>query len=527
MSVRLFIPKDTTAQALGAESTARAIAAHSTLHGLDIQIVRTGSRGLFSMEPLVEVETPTGRIAYGPVQATDVPSLFSANFLNGGDHPLRRGSPESIGYFARQDRLTFKRVGVIDPLSLPEYEAHGGWRALRAAVASQPSDMVEEIVRSGLRGRGGAAFPAGIKWRTVLQARAEQKYVVCNADEGDSGTFSDRMLMEGDPFQLIEGMILTGWAVGATEGYIYLRSEYPVAWETMTRALDLARAAGYLGREILGSGRPFELHLRKGAGAYICGEETAMLESLEGKRGMVRPKPPLPALKGLWGQPTVINNVMTLAAVPWILDHGASQYAAHGVGRSRGTLPFQLAGNIRHGGLVEKAFGVTLRELLYDFGGGSASGRPIRAVQIGGPLGAYLPESKFDTVLDYEAFAAAGAMVGHGGIVAFDDTVDMARMARYALEFCAIESCGKCTPCRIGSTRGVEVMDRILQGQRRPENLALLRDLCDTLSQASLCAMGGLTPAPVLSALQYFPEDFQRPPVPATGSRASRTLRRH
>ena len=526
MSVRVYVPLDSTALAVGAEATARAIAETTARRGLDVSLVRNGSRGMFWLEPFVEVVTPQGRIAYGPVEARDVPALFDADFLNGGAHPLRRGAVESIPYFATQERLTFRRVGLIDPLSLTDYEANGGWRGLRAAITAKPADLVEEVVRSGLRGRGGAAFPTGIKWRTVLGARAEQKYVVCNADEGDSGTFSDRMVLEGDPFGLIEGMIIAGLAVGATEGYIYLRSEYPQAFKVLASALDRARAAGYLGNDILGCGRGFEIHVRRGAGAYICGEETAMLESLEGRSGLVRPKPPLPALSGLWGRPTAINNLVTLASVPPIIDRGGAHYASHGSGRSKGTLPFQLAGNIKYGGLVERSLGVTLRELLYDYGGGSATGRPIRAVQVGGPLGAYLPESRFDTPLDYEAFAAVGGMVGHGGIVVFDDTVDMARMARYAMEFCAIESCGKCTPCRIGSTRGVEVLNHVIEGRRRPENLALLRDLCDTLSGASLCAMGGLTPSPVLSALNHFPEDFNRPPAPA-GGLASRTVRRH
>jgi formate dehydrogenase iron-sulfur subunit len=318
--------------------------------------------------------------------------------------------------------------------------------------------------------------------------------------------------MEGDPFVLIEGMTIAGLAVGATSGFIYLRSEYPDAERALGLALAAARAGGFLGPDILGSGRAFDIELRRGAGAYICGEETAMLESLEGKRGMVRPKPPLPAIAGLYGQPTVINNVITLASVPVILDKGAAYYAEYGMGRSRGTLPFQLAGNIRHGGLVEKAFGLTLRELLHDFGGGTRSGRPIKAVQVGGPLGAYVPESQWDVPLDYEAYAAMGAAVGHGGIVVHDDTADMAKLARYAMEFCAIESCGKCTPCRIGSTRGVEVIDRItgLSGEQ-PQQQAqvhLLRDLCDTMLHGSLCAMGGMTPYPVLSALDHYPADF-------------------
>ncbi len=483
----VFVPRDAAALSLGADEVAAALAAAGH------QVIRNGSRGMFWLEPLVEVVTPAGRVAYGPVTPRDVPGLFE-------NQTLRLGLTEEIPYLKKQERLTFSRVGVTDPLSLTDYEAHGGWRGLRAAQAMRPAQIVEAVVASGLRGRGGAAFPAGIKWRTVLGAAGAEKYIVCNADEGDSGTFSDRMIMEGDPFVLIEGMAIAGLAVGARKGYVYVRSEYPHA----ERALQAAIVAA---QPLLGD---FDIELRRGAGAYICGEETALLESLEGKRGMVRPKPPLPAIAGLFGKPTVVNNVITLASVPVILDEGPQHYADFGMGRSRGTLAFQMAGNVKHGGLVEKAFGITLRELLYDYGGGSASGRPIRAVQIGGPLGAYFPESKFDVPLDYEAFAAAGGMIGHGGVVVFDDTVDMAKMARYAMEFCAVESCGKCTPCRIGSTRGVEVIDRIRVGQRREANVELLRDLCDTLIQGSLCAMGGMTPYPVLSALDHFPEDFRR-----------------
>jgi formate dehydrogenase iron-sulfur subunit len=504
----VYIPIDSAALSVGAERVAQAVAREAARRGLQMRVVRNGSRGLFWLEPLVEVATPAGRIAYGPVSEQDVPGLFDAGFLEGAPHLLRLGLTEDIAYLKRQERLTFARVGITDPLSLDDYAAHRGWNAVKAALAMTGEDIVESVVESGLRGRGGAAFPAGIKWRTALGASADQKYIACNADEGDSGTYSDRMIMEGDPYQLIEGMIIAGIAVGATQGYIYVRSEYPYAERTLNAAIASALNAGCLGNDILGSGKAFHLEVRRGAGAYICGEETAMLESLEGKRGMVRFKPPLPAIQGLFGKPTVINNVITFASVPIILNRGAAYYRDYGMGRSRGTLPFQLAGNIKHGGLVEKAFGLTLRELLYDYGGGSASGRPLRAVQVGGPLGAFLPEAQFDTPLDYEAFAKLGAMIGHGGVVAFDDTVDMARMARYAMEFCSIESCGKCTPCRIGSTRGVEVVERIMRGENRESNIALLRDLCETMVDGSLCAMGGMTPFPVLSALNYFPEDF-------------------
>jgi len=517
MNVKIYLPCDSVALALGADALAAALQAQAAQAGLEMELVRNGSRGLFWLEPLLEVVTPAGRVAYGPVGADDVPSLLAASFHTGGAHPLRLGLTEDIAWLKNQERLTFARVGVINPLSLADYQAHEGYAGLRRALALSAAEVVQQVLDSGLRGRGGAAFPAGIKWQTVAVLDAPKKYIVCNADEGDSGTYSDRMTMEGDPFMLIEGMTIAAIATGATEGFVYIRSEYPQALATMQRAIALAEAGGFLGGDILGSGRRFSLQVRKAAGAYVCGEETAMLESLEGKRGTVRAKPPIPAVSGLFGQPTLIHNVITLASVPLILARGAAFYRDYGVGRSRGTLPIQLAGNLKHAGLVEKAFGVTLRELLFDYGGGSASGRPIKAVQVGGPLGAYVPESQWDIPLDYEAYAAVGAVVGHGGIVAHDDTADMAALARYAMEFCAAESCGKCTPCRIGSTRGVEVIDRIATGQDKARQVQLLRDLCDTMTHGSLCAMGGMTPYPVLSALDHYPQDFglAAPPAPS------------
>ncbi len=506
--MKIFVPLDAAALSVGAEETATAIAAEAKRRGVACELIRNGSRGMLWLEPLVEVEVAGMRLAYGPVQAADVASLFDGGFTDGGKHPLALGPTAEIPYLKRQERLTFARVGITDPRSLTDYTSNGGYRGLRAALGMTPEAIVASVTASGLRGRGGAAFPAGIKWKTVLGATGPQKYVVCNADEGDSGTFSDRMVMEGDPFVLIEGMTIAGIATGADRGYIYLRWEYPHAKIALQAAIAAAYANLYLGENICASGKRFDLEVRMGGGAYICGEETSLLESLEGKRGQVRFKPPLPALEGLFGKPTVINNVITFASVPIILDKGAEHYQHLGFGRSRGTLPMQLTGNIKHGGLVEIAFGLTLRQLLYDFGGGSLSGRPIRAVQVGGPLGAYLPESQFDTALDYEAFAAIKGMLGHGGIVVFDDSVDMAAQARYAMEFCAIESCGKCTPCRIGSTRGVEVIDRLVAGDNAPKQESLLRDLCETLTYGSLCALGGLTAYPVLSALNHFPEDF-------------------
>lgn len=507
--VRVYVPVDSSALAVGAEAVATAVRREAEARGLDIELVRNGSRGLFWLEPLLEVETPEGRVGYGPLQADEVAAVLDAGALEGRrEHVSCVGLVEEIPWLKRQQRLTFARVGIIDPIDVDDYGRHGGWAGLERALTLSPAEIVQDVTDSGLRGRGGAAFPTGIKWKTVLDTPAEQKYIVCNADEGDSGTFADRMVMEGDPCVLIEGMVIAGLAVGATIGYIYLRCEYPHAERALNTAIERARAAGYLGENIRGSGKCFELEVRLGAGAYICGEETSLLDSLEGKRGMVRVKPPLPAIKGLFGQPTVVNNVVSLASVPVILARGGAFYRDFGMGRSRGTLPFQLAGNLKYPGLVETAFGLSVQELLYDYGGGSATGRDIRAVQIGGPLGAYIPPSQFDLLLDYEVFSAKDAMIGHGGLVVFDDTVDMAEQARYAMEFCAIESCGKCTPCRVGSTRGKEVIERIIAGDRREATVELLEDLCNTMLSGSLCALGGMAPFPVLSALRHYPEDF-------------------
>ena len=477
------ISNDAVALACGADAVAAAFAAAG------VEVERVSSWGMHWMEPLVDIDG----VGYGQVSADQVSSILSGDAKSIGrieDHP----------FIAKQNRLTFARAGKTRPTSLDDYYATGGWLGLGQARAIGADATIETIMTSGLRGRGGAGFPAGIKWRTVADAPAEQKYIVCNADEGDSGTFADRMVMEGDPFMLIEGMAIAGFAVGASKAYIYIRSEYPHAIAKMEAAIRLSA-------HLIA---PFVVEVRVGAGAYICGEETSLLNSLEGKRGEVRAKPPLPALEGLFGKPTVVNNVLTLAAVPWILAHGGEAYAAYGMGRSKGTMPVQLAGNVKHGGLFEVAFGITLGELVNEIGGGTASGRPVRCVQVGGPLGAYIAPAQFDLPFDYEAFAAADALIGHAGITVFDDSVDMAQMARFAMEFCAIESCGKCTPCRLGSTRGVETIDQIIAGNNVDANLALLADLAETMKFGSLCAMGGFTPYPVMSAIKLFPEDFNR-----------------
>jgi formate dehydrogenase iron-sulfur subunit len=511
MTVRLYIPMDAAALALGADEVADAIRAAATRRKVALEIVRTGSRGLCWLEPMVEKDTPAGRIAYGPLKPSDGESLVAAIVANRA-HPLCLGPTDEIPWLKRQTRLTFARCGVVDPRSLEDYRARGGCKGLQRALSLGASATIEDVVQSGLRGRGGAGFPTGIKWRTVAQTQAPQKYIVCNADEGDSGTFADRMIMEGDPFVLIEGMAIAAIAVGATKGYVYIRSEYPHAVAAMEASIAAARRGGLLGSAVAGSSLAFDMEVRVGAGAYVCGEETSLLDSLEGKRGQVRAKPPLPAHQGLFGRPTVINNVLSFASVPIIMEKGAAFYRDFGIGRSRGTMPIQLAGNVKFGGLFETAFGLTLGELVDDIGGGTRNGRPVRAVQVGGPLGAYFPRALFDTPFDYEAFAARDGLIGHGGVVVFDDTVDMARQARFALEFCAIESCGKCTPCRIGSARGVETVDRIIANEDRDANIEVLQDLCNTMKFGSLCALGGFTPYPVMSALTHFPEDFGAQP---------------
>ncbi|OKH86253.1 NADH-quinone oxidoreductase subunit NuoF [Thalassospira sp. TSL5-1] len=509
MTIKIYVPLDSGSVALGADDVAKAIAAEAIKRDEDVKIIRNGSFGMYWLEPMIEVETPRGRLAYGPVAPEDVDSLFDAGFLTGGAHKRYLGHTQDIPFLKGQTRLTFQRCGIIDPISLEDYRANDGLKGLENALNMTDEEIVKAVTDSGLRGRGGAGFPTGIKWNTVREAKGEQKYIVCNADEGDSGTFADRMIMEGEPFVLIEGMIIAGLATGATKGYVYTRSEYPTAIDVMNEAIEVARAAGVLGDNILGSGKTFDMEVRMGAGAYVCGEETSLLNSIEGKRGVVRAKPPLPALEGFMARPTVVNNVISLCSVPVILEKGAEYYRDFGMGRSRGTIPIQIAGNIKHGGLYETAFGLTLGEIVDQIGGGTASGRPVKAVQVGGPLGAYFPRALFDTPFDYEEFAKRDGLIGHAGIVVFDDSVDLMKQARFAMEFCAIESCGKCTPCRIGAVRGVETVDKIAKGEEPEAQIELLHDLCDTMKFGSLCALGGFTPYPVLSALTHFPEDFK------------------
>jgi formate dehydrogenase iron-sulfur subunit len=498
--MKVYVPRDAAARALGADDVAAAVLAEAAKAGVEITLVRNGSRGMVWLEPLVEVETPAGRVGFGPMTSADVAGMFAPG------HGKALGLVDALPWMVAQTRLTFARVGVIDPVSLDDYRSHGGLVGLTRALAMDGPGIVAEVTASGLRGRGGAGFPTGIKWNTVAGAKGARKYIVCNADEGDSGTFADRMLMEGDPFTLIEGMIIAAIGVGATKGFVYIRSEYPDAITVMKTAVDIALREGLLGASVMGSGHAFDIEIRVGAGAYVCGEETSLLNSLEGKRGVVRAKPPLPALEGFMGCPTVVNNVISLATVPVIFERGAAFYKDFGLGRSRGTMPLQIAGNVARGGLFEVAFGLPLGRIVDAIAGGTATGRPVKAVQVGGPLGAYFPRDLFDTAFGYEEFGAKDGLIGHAGIVVFDDSADMLKQARFAMEFCAIESCGKCTPCRIGAVRGTETIDRIARGDAAA--IPLLTDLCATMKAGSLCALGGFTPYPVLSALTHFPDDF-------------------
>ena len=493
----IYVPLDSSAVAAGAEQVEAALLAQGAT------VRRNGSRGLAWAEPLLEIATVQSRLAFRNVGAADVCAILE----QGAAHPQCLGEVDQIDFLRTQPRTIFDRAGTAHPLELAKTTV------LDQCLRRDPKTLIDAVETAGLRGRGGAGFPAHIKWRTVCDTPAEQKYVVCNADEGDSGTFADRLLMEGDPYRLIEGMTIAGLATGATKGYVYLRSEYPIAADIFQAALDGAYAEHLLGADIMGSGRSFDIELFIGAGAYICGEETALLESLEGKRGEIRTKPPVPAVAGLFGKPTLVHNVISLASVPAIIEHGGDWYASLGVGRSTGTMPFQLAGNVKRGGLVEVPFGITINELVHGYGGGTRSGRPIRTVQIGGPLGAYLKPDEFDAPLTYEHMAELGAGIGHGGIVVYDDSIDLAEQARYAFAFCEAESCGKCTPCRIGAVRGKEAMDAVIrarsQGRSTADQLAVIADLCEVMEAASLCQMGGMTPIPVVSAIERFPGDFR------------------
>ena len=495
-----YVPLDSVAVAMDADAIAE------QLMRAGVTVVRNGSRGLAWLEPLIEVENDNERIAYGPISTDTVADLITDGVLHHQvtRHLLCRGPIDNHDFLKSQHRLVFDRIGHDSPLGIPDLTD------VLQALATPPDVLIDMIETSGLRGRGGAGFPAHIKWRTVKETEAPSKYLVCNADEGDSGTFADRLLLEGDPFRLIEGMVIAGYATGANHGVVYLRSEYPIAETIFEQALEVAREHNLIGPNVLGSDFDFDLELFVGAGAYICGEETSLLESLEGRRGQIRVKPPVPAISGLLSMPTLVHNVISFASVPAIVRLGGDVYRDLGVAPSSGTMSFQLAGNVKRGGLIEVPFGITLREMVEGYGHGTLSGRPFKTLQIGGPLGAYLSQRELDIELTYEAMADIGAGIGHGGLVIFDDTVDLAEQARYAFEFCELESCGKCTPCRIGSVRGKETMEQIISGRASDQEFNMIDDLCEVMDRTSLCQMGGMTPIPVRSAMERFPGDFRQ-----------------
>jgi len=489
---RFYLSNDTSARAAGADRVAEAWEGRPGL-----ELVRTSSRGAFFLEPLVERDTPAGRLAWPNAKPDDLPNILSG----AGGVPVAQ-----IPFLSCQTRLTFANFGVTRPLSLEDYRTHGGGQGLARACSLSPEAIIDELKLSQLRGRGGAAFPVWNKWRVAQQTPADRKYVVANADEGDAGTYCDRMIMEGEPFRLIEGLLICARAIGAEHGYIYCRKEYPAAATVLRAAIAQAEQSGML--ESLG--RPVHLEVLVGAGSYVVGEETALLESLEGRRGVVQARPPYPAVSGLYGHPTIVSNVLTFATVSNILAQGGARYAALGTERSRGTVVLQIGGRVKQPGLVEMPFGATLEEVLEQFGGGMAPGARFKAVQVGGPLGSLFPASRLGIRICYDAFAEAGAILGHGGIVVYDDETDMVELARHFMAFTAEESCGKCTPCRIGSMRGREILERVQAGQGRPDDLALLADLGETMQQASLCAFGGRAPYPVLTAIEHFPEEFRK-----------------
>ena len=489
--IRLYLSNDTSSIAAGAQRLAEAWQSRP-----DIELVRTSSRGAFFLEPMVERDSPEGRVAWCHVTLDDLPKILAGT----GAIPVA-----ALPFLSKQTRHTFATFGVTEPLSPEAYQAHGGCAGLCAARQLSPSAIIEEIKMSRLRGRGGAAFPVWKKWDVAATTPADRKYVVANADEGDAGTYCDRMVMDGDPFRLIEGMLICARAIGAEAGYIYCRQEYPAATASLHAAILAADAAGWLESD----GRRFSIEVVSGAGSYVCGEETALLESLEGRRGVVRARPPHTAQSGLYGRPTIVSNVLTFATIPNILARGGAWHASLGTEGSRGTIALQLGGRVKQPGLIEVPFGRTLREVLDQFGQGMADGARLKAVQVGGPLGSLFTDAQLDIPICFDAFANADAILGHGGIVVFDDETDMLELSRHLMAFVADESCGKCVPCRIGSLRAREILEAIQRGQATAAELALLTELGDTMKATSLCGLGSRAPYPVLSALEQFPVEFR------------------
>lgn len=484
----------------------------------EVMVVETGCHGFCEHGPLVIVY-PEGTF-YCQVKAEDVEEVVESHLFKGRivdrllyHEPLTHESIPNyseINFYKKQHRLVLENCGAINPEQIEEYIAVGGYEALAKAVTTMsPEDVVEEVKKAGLRGRGGGGFPTGMKWQFAKASVNDKKYVICNADEGDPGAFMDRSVLEGDPHKILEGMAICGYAIGADEGYIYVRAEYPLAIKRLRIAIEQAEAMGLLGDNIFGSGFNFKLHIKEGAGAFVCGEETALMASIEGKRGMPRPRPPFPAVAGLWGKPTNINNVETFANIASIITNGADWYAGFGTEKSKGTKVFALTGKINNTGLAEVPMGITMREIIYDIGGGITNGKKFKAVQIGGPSGGCLPESMLDLAIDYDSLIAAGAMMGSGGLVVMDEDTCMVDVAKFFLNFTQSESCGKCTPCREGTKRMLEVLTRITEGQGREGDIELLEELARNIKETALCGLGQTAPNPVLSTLKYFRHEYE------------------
>ncbi|WP_099209747.1 NADH-quinone oxidoreductase subunit NuoF [Thermococcus henrietii] len=505
--------------AAGARETYEAIKAELERRNLDVKLKIVGCVGMCYREPLVDIITEDEIITYGHVDPKKVPRIIEEHVVNG--KPIEewivkrdwwengeRKTWDIDGYFAKQVKIVLENSGYIDPENIDEYIAVGGYEALKKALRMEPEEIIDIIMKSGLRGRGGAGFPTGLKWKFTREAKGDEKYVICNADEGDPGAFMDRNVLEGDPHRVIEGMIIGAYAIGATKGFIYVRAEYPLAIRRLKIALKQAKERGFLGENILGSGFSFDIEIKEGAGAFVCGEETALIASIEGKRGMPRPRPPYPAQKGLFGKPTNINNVETWANVPWIIRHGWKAFASLGTEKSKGTKVFALSGKIKHGGNVEVPMGTTLREILYEIGGGTKTGKRIKAVQLGGPSGGCIPESLFDTPVDYESVNATGAIMGSGGMVVMDEDTCMVDVAKFFLDFTVKESCGKCTFCRVGTKRMFEILERFTEGKATEEDLERLEKLAHQVKAGSLCGLGQTAPNPVLTTLRYFRDEY-------------------
>jgi len=480
--------------------------------GLNVKLKQTGCMGMCYNEALIEVISPQNESTfYAKVTPDNVERMINEHIAQG--NPVTEWvvpKEELNSLLAKQKRVVLRNCGIIDPESLEDYLAADGYKALEKALNSMsPQEVIDEITTSGLRGRGGAGFPTGIKWGFARKAQGTPKYIVCNADEGDPGAFMDRSVLESDPHTVIEGMLIAGYAVGASEGYFYVRAEYPLAIKRLEIALDEAREAGIIGENIKGSGFSFNIKIRQGAGAFVCGEETALLMSVEGKRGMPRFRPPFPANSGLWDKPTTINNVETLANIAWIVLHGASAFNSYGTEKSKGTKVFALAGKVAHGGLIEVPMGITLKEVVFDIGGGTSSGLEFKAIQIGGPSGGVIPASLADTQVDYESVTKTGAIMGSGGLIVMDEASCMVDITKFFLNFTQEESCGKCTFCRIGTLRMLETLKRVANGEGKEEDIELLEELAHTVKRTSLCGLGQTAPNPVLTTIKYFRNEYE------------------